>query len=231
MDDLWKVNDLSIRFRYIDAIPEIANDHAAWLSPKELERLDAITSANRKKTWLAGRYLIKTLARRLFPGTLQQDLELVSTDINGRGIPPCLICRGQVCPLQFSISHTDREVAVAMSRQPGHRLGIDLVELIRSNDRFERIRNHWLTENEQEQVAQADKREIARRWALKEAAYKSMRHTHAGFSPLHFEVLREETDHGWWQIRYNDQLLFRKKDITMLESHDSLFALVCRTET
>ena len=231
MDDLQELNNLLIRFRSIDTMPEITDGHDTWLSPKELERLIAITSANRKKTWLAGRYLTKTTACRLLPGTLLQDLELISTDIDGRGIPPYLTCRGQVCPLQCSISHTDREVAVAMSQQPEHRFGIDLVDLNRSSDRFERIGKHWLTENEQKQVAPADHREIARRWALKEAAYKSMRHTHEGFSPLRFEVLREEPGRGLWQIRHNDQLLFRHEDITILESQDNLFALVSRIET
>jgi len=231
MDEPWEVNDLLIRFRYIDSMPEIVDDHAAWLSPKELERLDAITSVNRKKTWLVGRYLVKTTTCQLLPETLLQDLELISTNINGRGIPPCLTCRGQACPLQCSISHTDREVAVAMSRHSGHRLGIDLVDLNRSRDGLGRIWSHWLTEKEQKQVAQADQREIARRWALKEAAYKSMRHTREGFSPLRFEVLREESGRGLWQIRHNDQLLFRHEDITILESNDSLFARVYRTET
>ena len=231
MDDPREVNDLLIRFRHIDAMSEITYPPDAWLSSKELERLDAITFANRKKTWLAGRYLAKTMACRLLPGTILQDLELISTGADGRGIPPYLTCRGQVCPLQFSISHTDREVSVAMSRHSGHRLGIDLVDLNRSSDGFGQIWHHWLTENEQKQIAKADTREIACRWALKEAAYKSMRLTREGFSPLRFEVLREESGRDLWQIRRNDQLMFRHGDITILESKDSLIALVSRKET
>ena len=230
MGDLREMNGLLIRFQNIDTMPEITNDHAVWLSLKELERFDAITSSNRKKTWLAGRYLAKTMACDLLSETLLLDLELFSTNDNGQGISPYFVCRGQACPLQFSISHTDREVAVAMSQRSQCLFGIDIVDLSCSGQGFGQIWSRWLTEKEQKQVPPADRREIACRWALKEAAYKSMRHTQTGFSPLCFEVLRDETNSGLWQIRHNNQPFFHHEDITILESKDSLFALVCRRE-
>jgi len=234
MDIPCGTNDLLIRVRNIDALLANANDATACLSPKELERFDAITSPHRGKTWLAGRYLAKMMACYLVPGTAMRDLELCSTDESGRGIPPYFTCREMSCPLFFSMSHSDREVAVAMSRQPKYWLGIDLIDLSCSSGRFGRIWNHWLTGAEKKQVFPTDRREIARRWALKEAAYKSMRHTQTGFSPLRFEVLRDETLCGSWHIRYCGKTVFRYESITTLESTDSLFALVCRrgkTET
>lgn len=224
-------NGVLLCCREIDAVEFPAADFAEWLSQREIEQFETIVSEKRRKTWLAGRAMVKTAACRFFPAMLPRDIEMVSVNETGRGISPHIEREGRRCELHFSLSHTNREIAIAMTRDTGCIPGIDLVELRDAKTNFSRIRNRWLTSNEQSQVPPHDEREIARRWALKEAAYKSMAHTQTGFSPLHYEVLRTGENFREWQIRCRDDDSIRFENITALESRDSILALVWRQRT
>ena len=223
--NVWGNFPLLLRLENTDSLLEKMSPPLDWLSPRELDRLNAITSTERRKNWLAGRYAAKTMALSLMPGTAWRDFELLSKDTAGQGIAPYFKCRGEDCPLMLSLSHTEHEIAVAMSRDIGQ-FGVDLVDLDDSPQKLGHIWEYWLTANEKQQVLPKDRREIARRWSLKEAAYKSMRYTRTGFFPLHFEVLRG-VRHSW-QIRHHDTIIFNQGDIAVLESRGSLFTMVCR---
>ena len=223
----WERNGIEVCCRAIDAVEYPASDFAEWLSHREIKRLGVMTSLKRRKTWLAGRVVAKTMAHGYFSQAALCDIELISANASGQGISPYLECEGRRCPLVFSLSHTDREIAVAMTHDDKWTLGIDLVDLHDAGDRFASIRNRWLTPSEKVQVSPFDSREIARRWALKEAAYKSMGHVQTGFSPLHNEVLRDETRQDAWRITCLGETVIAHDEITVIESRDSILAIVC----
>ena len=138
---------------YILHITETASELLSLL-PRHQDRytkqLQAFSSENRKKEWLAIRILLHHIAG-------QQDL--IQYDEYGK---PSL---GEGAP-QLSISHTKAYAALALSASP---IGIDIE---RWSHRAFRLHSKFLNNSEYSALGHDPQRMALIFWSLKEAAYK-----------------------------------------------------------
>ncbi|NOX55314.1 MAG: 4-phosphopantetheinyl transferase family protein [Planctomycetes bacterium] len=189
----------------------------------ERRQLAQLADRRRREDWLCGRLLAKRVVadwlaesfvfsadgqrpdiaagpRPATPGhELHRvaELEIRSQDGHGRGVRPTVWLRTELQPWPLSITHGKRSVAVALSKNPGLRVGVDLVDLPAGSGRAPLCRpaqlRFWMTE--------AERRWLDRRpepwgplllWALKEAAYKAAHADNEPFRPHAWEVVPGE---------------------------------------
>jgi phosphopantetheinyl transferase (holo-ACP synthase) len=186
-------------------------DDARWLSHFERETLRSFRDSSRRRSWLAGRVLAKTLvmdsgaagpidprdieidAGGAIAGTARFGNRLrervlgsfgISLAPPGRAQRPSVRIAGAVQPWCLSISHTD-VAAAALSLDPSTSVGIDLA----CGQQFAHgFLTMWFTDREQRQLEGCEPRQVAARWAIKEAVYKAFQQGES-FTPRRIEVL------------------------------------------
>jgi phosphopantetheinyl transferase (holo-ACP synthase) len=211
------------------------SDCKTWLSKNEFRYFETIRSPERQKNWLAGRWLAKNFIKNETGQERKlQDIEILSVNAQKRSCPPFVLIDGHPYRCSLSVSHNDRYAGVVFFPDDTILFGIDIVNTDIKVRHLEKIQTFWFTEQEKSQVPVSDTKEIISRWALKEAAYKSMQHFKTGFAPLAFEVLRCGEQSGRpgvsasWRIFYRDSPLPDMIEAAVLESPDCMLAFLCR---
>lgn len=155
--------------RIVEVAARAQADGLAWLTEAERQRLQAISVAARRDSFLAGHWQARQLAARW----LQLDAGRIALDAHADG-RPLLRVDGGPAPLHVSLSHSGEWLALALAQTP---VGIDLELPQRERERDwlalarfvfspeERQRLH-----EAEGAARADVFHVL--WALKEARGK-----------------------------------------------------------
>jgi phosphopantetheinyl transferase len=168
-----------------------------WLSPPERRRWQRLQSAERRATWLAGR----VLARRMILARLAEtgdalpsasDIHIESRSADeAHGERPRIDIVGRPLGWPLSIAHTARGVLVALGREPGVALGVDLVSPVESREGL----NWTFTAAERRWLAEDRGRRVEQLWAAKEALYKACQQGE-GIAPARIEVVPEVTYPG-----------------------------------
>ncbi len=215
----WPVNDQSVNpliaievARKNDLVLELdQGDLPRWLNDSEIARYRLISASNRKQQFLAGHYLVRKLAGRIFknhPGywTYFQDANELRR----------LKCVDEDSPvLHVSISHAGDWIAAAISSTP---VGID-VETFQKERDFLAIASHVFSGPEIEILKACDPAQLKRTfylyWTLKESIAKQFA---AG---LKFEVSRQYS-----AIPVTGSLV---PDIQSWLSTDYVLALACNS--
>lgn len=130
------------------------------------------------------------------------DLDLVTRNERGQGIPNEVHRFGERLALNVSLSHTADGILAAVSGSPESRVGLDLTRLA---DVVPENLKPWLTPNERDAIVPNDSESIATIWAMKEAIYKAACFDE-GFSPLRIEAIpcqsRRAIETTEWQCRF-----------------------------
>ncbi|MEV7521844.1 4'-phosphopantetheinyl transferase superfamily protein [Streptomyces sp. NPDC091371] len=150
------------------------------LSPAELRVARALPD-RRRADWLAGRLLVKLLAREAFTAPAYEVEVLPRAD----GSPYLLVGGSPVPGLHVSISHTARHVAAALAPEP---VGVDLCETA-SAPLVRRVTDHVFSPRELSLIGTERPEALAGAWALKEAAVKADRSGVFGPAPRRIEIL------------------------------------------
>ncbi len=100
------------------AVAEVGARGLDWLTDAERRRLQAITSASRRDTFLAGHWQARALAAQW----LQLDVGRVALDAHADG-RPLLRVDGDAAPLHVSLSHSGDWLALALADAP---VGVDI---------------------------------------------------------------------------------------------------------
>lgn len=139
-----------------------------WLSDGELARYESITSSNRKLQFLAGHYLIRKMASRVFHN-LPHDWTYYQDAENIRRLKCNADSRHEVF---VSISHSGDYIAAAISGAP---IGIDIETFSKPRD-FIAIASHVFSASEVNHlkscIAEELKQNFYMYWTLKESAAK-----------------------------------------------------------
>lgn len=147
----------------------------------------------RKESWELSRFLIASRVFALLKTDCSQDfmslelseIEVLTRNDQGRGIPAAVFIENQQIPWTFSLSHAGDNYALAICRQPQFRPGVDLVN---TSTFTQAALQMWFTPEEREYLANHDDRAAGTLWALKEAVYKSINHGEP-FRPRQIEIL------------------------------------------
>ena len=189
-----------------------------WLSDCELARYQSITSSNRKQQFLAGHFLIRKMASRVFTN-LPHDLTYYRDAQNLRRLKCNMTAQPE---LYVSISHSGDWIAAAVSHAP---IGIDIETFSKQRD-FIAIANHVFSAAEiscLESCCNAELKEtFYLYWTLKESAAKQY-----GVG-LNFEISRsqspvlvfglEQADLQTWQCQHY-VIAVASKVSTQIETH------------
>ncbi len=174
-----------------------------FLSKSEREEYDHWKADSRKKQWLSGRYLAKSLFQEhvLDEPVPFNQIEILSRNSIGQSVRPEIFSNGIKTDCSLSISHTEELAWTVLSLNNETRIGIDLVPEIQPQDKQSNS-NHllqWFTKREKENLRANSTEEsinqgifqhcIIKHWAIKEALYKAINHGES-FSPLKIEILR-----------------------------------------
>lgn len=151
-----------------DLVLESDEKKLHWLTDSELARYRAITSAQRKAQFLAGHYLARKLASRLFANAVE-DWSYRVNDNNQRRLE----CRQQGIPgLYVSLSHSGDWIAAAISDTA---VGIDIETYGKHRD-FIAIASHVFSESETRLLKDLPPEQLSRQfylyWTLKECVAK-----------------------------------------------------------
>ena len=164
----------------------------AWLGHRERAELAAWRDADRRRAWLVGRTIGKTLvARRMAklptPQAIEpSQIEILSRDAEGRVNRPRIWCDGIEKPWSLSISHSQRGVLAAFTAATDVALGVDLADCGTFGDGFVDL---WFTPAERAWFHETQCTSTARFiWAAKEALYKACNDGES-FTPRDVEVL------------------------------------------
>ena len=148
-----------------DALPD--GDHHAWLSDDEANRLQAMTSPVRRRSFLAGHWQ----ARELAADWLQVEARRIALHRHDDGRPR-LVVDGAPSPLSLSLSHSGDWLAIALATVP---VGID-VELPRRPRDLDALARFTFSPEEVERLRGVPDAERAQAfhvaWTLKEARGK-----------------------------------------------------------
>ena len=163
-----------------DLVAEMDANNPSCLSESELVRYRSISTANRKGQYLAGHFLVRKMAARMF-GNTPADWTYVEDESHQRR----LTCSHQGFPIPYvSISHSGDWIAAAISLQP---IGIDIETFGKDRD-FSAIASHVFSNPEIEVLKACDasslKQSFYLYWTLKESLAKQFGHG------LKFEVSR-----------------------------------------
>ncbi|WP_298859932.1 4'-phosphopantetheinyl transferase superfamily protein [uncultured Gimesia sp.] len=169
-------------------------DHdASWISLSEQEQLDRLRHQDRRREWLAGRWLCKHMIQEELSLTCQHTMPLSVIEIESlyggrRTSRPRVIIDGQMQSMEISITHSNDWIGVALATKSGCSIGIDLVSQTLTNKHSLDV---WLTENEKQGVAE-NSDELPIIWSIKESVYKASNRGEL-FRPLEMEVYRTLT--------------------------------------
>lgn len=160
------------------------------VTESEQVELDQLRDPSRREAWQWGRVLAKQLLREQLPELVAFDdrIEICSRNGEGKSVRPTVRVNGAPLDVCLSISHSDRGVLVALSRDA--QLGIDLVDL--SEFRPGSL-DAWFTEAECQHLRADDPKQQAILWGIKEAVYKAA-NTGEPFAPKSVEVEMSDED-------------------------------------
>lgn len=171
----WLINDPSISplsavqvAKISDLIGILDEGDLHWLTDSELARYRAISSKLRKQQFLAGHYLVRKMASRIFNNAIEswdyyQDADSLR----------CLKYTQESLPgLFISISHSGEWIAAAISHVP---IGIDIETFGKQRD-FIAIASHVFSESETSLLKSLAPDQLNRQfylyWTLKESVAK-----------------------------------------------------------
>lgn len=172
-------------------------EYAVWLSSSERELLAGLRHGQRRREWLAGRWLCKQMIQTetryghctsdsLSRQTLSA-IEIQSHDGQRRAAKPRVFVEGRMLPMELSITHSHDWIGVAVSTTPNCRVGMDLVP--RTTETNSRLA-FWLTEDEQRWLHKNPNDAVLPViWSIKESVYKASNRG-APFKPLQLNVCR-----------------------------------------
>lgn len=162
---------------------------ATWLSATERSRLDTFTAPNRRRQFLAGRWLARQCLAQ-WCGGVWQDYALSARDDE----PPLVQARPAWMddrPICMSLSHSADWLACALASHP---VGVDVEDTTRPRD-TDALANMVLGASElahQATMGPAERREqFFCRWTLKEAWIKQASNAQA-MASIEFEPCLEE---------------------------------------
>lgn len=186
-----------------DPILDLVSSHLHWLTEDELARYQAITSAQRKKQFLAGHFLARKMASLYYANKVEDWIYSVDEN-NQRRIK----CRQSGMPeFRVSLSHSADWIAVAISTTA---VGIDIETFGKQRD-FIAIASHVFSASETAYLKSLAPDKLNRQfylyWTLKECVAKQ------NGDGLKFEVSRshrfiQETNlstaliHSWQCAEY-----------------------------
>jgi phosphopantetheinyl transferase len=154
---------------------------AGWLSTAEHALWEQLRHAERRATFLAGRILAKQMLNE-YLSVAPAEIHIDSRSARaGHGERPAVLAGGRRLDWALSIAHTTRGVLVALGREPGVTLGVDLV----ARDEPHAHIAWTLTPGERRALAAG--RSLEQLWAMKEAVYKACQQGE-GFAPARIEV-------------------------------------------
>jgi 4'-phosphopantetheinyl transferase len=152
----------------LSSLPHKATADLEWLSAPERERLSAISSALRRRQFLAGRWLAREMACRYWGGS-PTSWEITTSE---NGAPVLVSCDGNPGKMQISLSHSQQWAACSVAEVA---VGLDLEVQSRPRN-LEALAQHVFSpeENAQLHAIPVNQREEAfyRYWTLKEARGK-----------------------------------------------------------
>lgn len=191
-----------------------------WLHPREQAICSGFTAANRRASWLAGRWWAKRgILRRWNLAAAPSELYIESRDEAGLGCVPTVHLRGQQLPLSISMSHSRQFVAVTLGEGKPGALGIDLVE----HEAVDPARlQAWFAAGELTDTKTAD---FLAGWAAKEAAHKT---TRLAFRPRQLRLQPRSAD--CWDWRIADQATATSGQVWVRRSHEFCLAWARRDE-
>ena len=158
-------------------------DKSSWLTEDELARYQSISSASRKMQFLAGHFLVRKMASRLYANHIDDWIYFVDADNQRR-----LKCTQSEIPMAcVSLSHSGDWIAAGIS---GAAIGIDIETYSKQRD-FIAIASHVFSESETRFLKTLAPDQLTRQfylhWTLKESVAKQYG---AG---LKFEVSRSQS--------------------------------------
>lgn len=173
--------------RSIDKLESMwPSDVRIWLSPAEQEQLAGWRNTERRRQWLAGRWLSKRFVRELDGDSPPySEIEIHSRDGFHRAVRTQLFVEGRMLKWSISVTHSAGLVGVAVSAKSNLQVGIDITPI--SGRSLSGLRM-WLTERERHWLNTAqDDSLISAVWSVKEAVYKAANKGEP-FKPLQIEV-------------------------------------------
>lgn len=192
----------------------------ACLSPSEAGMAKTLRHPERRRQWITGRYAAKCLAIDcgLVSGVAPAEMEIVSRDANGKGVPPAIHFNGRVVSARLSLSHTQCGVLAACASDRLSSIGVDLTDL--SDCRPEAL-CRWFTEAELAAIDTGSLVDAATQWAVKEAVYKAAC-CDEPFAPRRVEAVRAGAE---WRCRYYRKDLGRSCRIQVRRIEDLVAAV------
>lgn len=197
-----------------------------WLSAEEQPHWESFRSAERRRTFLAGRVAMKeclrdVLGQRDAASTIQpSSIYIESRDARGRPSRPVAYVNGVPLPITLSLTHSDETVVVGLALQAGDAIGVDLTPAAPLGAGFQQT---WFTAAERAWVAEsADPLRAARLWSAKEAVYKAANQGEP-FVPTQVEIFAG--DHAQWLFRLLDRELPGSWTVQIGASHGQILAI------
>ena len=182
--------EFAVRWGSLKALYAVRSDDASpgeevstrMLSDAETMELELFSSPQRRADWLAGRRLAKKLLDQI-SGIEGGNWEVLSRISREKGLPPRVFHCGFTSPWIISLAHSEHIVATAASEVSGEFVGVDVVEEQSIPAGFGRL---WFDDDEKRRIESA-KLTLLDGWAIKEAAFKSLRVTTA-FEPRQIKI-------------------------------------------
>jgi phosphopantetheinyl transferase len=208
------------RYASLDRCPPEPQASLDWLGTEEHREYDRLRDANRRRQWLAGRWLGKQLMLHAAGAGDPADWQILSRNQRGQGVRPQIFRGGRELDWTLSISHSGRGVLVALAPDSAMSVGVDLATSVPTSAAFRRL---WFTPSEQRWLADDPRRRTRDLWAIKEATYKA---AHAGeaWNPREIEVVPRGIDR--FDCLYRGQRL-RRLALNLHEIDDQLAAVAC----
>ena len=190
-------------------------NHDEWLGVQELDVLRALRFEKRRRDWRLGRWTAKLALTRFLPDiqSSMSDWEIIAESSGA----PSVNLAGNTSKIQLSLSHSNDQSLVTLSRHPLH-TGCDMERIEKRGRSFEEtfftaaeldILEHWPTRHRDCLVTLI--------WSAKESVLKSLRTglkvdtrrveihdpgvlPNEAWQPLMAsDELTKLTYHGWWR--------------------------------
>lgn len=155
--------------RYVGDIRRLpVTEPSAWLTAAERHELDFFAHEDRRRQWLAARWVAKRLvARSCDPAQLRR-VEVLSRSAAGLGQAPLVRINGELSAYRVSLSHAGDATLVGLTTDASA-IGVDLAWDVPQDRQFSAA---WFTEREQAWLAERPE-SASLLWGLKEAIFKS----------------------------------------------------------
>jgi phosphopantetheine--protein transferase-like protein len=146
-----------------------------FLSPAEAERLAGMKFHKRRREWLLGRYVAKSLLRACVPGLSERSAHEITIKNEPSGAPYFVVDGIGRYPASISISHRESMAACALALGTDGQVGIDLERI---EERSQEFVEDFFTAGEVRTslICPADCRDtwVTLVWSAKEAVLKAL---------------------------------------------------------